>query len=247
MFEPPQPISLADQVLSNTRRQKPNTMSKVVLCIPELGVTKAGFLGEGKREIYVIAFTCDLWPPDTDNNGNPRPKGNNTIAAYNETLPNLEPEIMPESALRFTYVAVSNIFPRVKATQPVSLSGSGILLYPNMDPKGMMHSYIAVIESDKGGRDVGKMLETLFADKEVKGVIDQLIKAGISNVMYAQLLNAIINKLPLLLKGNKDDLLLAHQHSGFDFDNYGCGHGIQSRDFLIKNDRAYFTLRVMVN
>jgi len=222
-------------------------MSKVVLSIPEVGVTKAGFLGEGKREIYVMAFTCDLWPPDADNNGNPRPKGNNTIAAYNETLPNLEPEAMALSALRYTYVAVSNVFPRIKRDQPVSLTGSGTLLYPNMDPKGMMHSYIAVIESDKNGRDVGGMLETLFKDKEVKGVLDQLVKAGISSKMYAQLLNAIIGKLPGILKKDKDDLLLAHQHSGFDFDNYGCTTGTNSTDFEVKNDRAYFSLRVILN
>jgi|GEM_PF-3752828 len=222
-------------------------MSKVVLCIPELGVTKAGFLGESKRELYVLSFTCDLWPPDTDNNGNPRPKGNNSISAYNETLPNLEPEAMALGAMRYTYVAVSNLFPRVKKDQPVSLTGSGILLYPNMDPKGMMHSYIAIIESDAKSRDVGKMLETLFADKEVKGVVDKLITAGISNTMYAHLLNAIIGKLPGILKKNKDDLLLAHNHSGFEYDNYGCGQDRTTADFDLKNDRAYAKLRIIVN
>lgn len=222
-------------------------MSRVVLSIPELGVSRAGFLGEGKRELYVMSFTCDLWPPDTDNNGQPRPKGNGNISAYNETLPNLEPDAMALSAMRYTYVAVSNLFPRVKKDQPVSLSGSGILLYPNMDPKGMMHSYIALIESDAKGRDVGKLLDTLFGDKEVKGIVNKLVSAGISSTVYAQLLNTIIGKLPGILKKNKDDLLLAHNHSGFEFDNYGCGKDRTTADFKVENDRAYCTLRVIVN
>ncbi|MBP9080572.1 MAG: hypothetical protein KBF80_10005, partial [Flavobacteriales bacterium] len=222
-------------------------MSKVALCIPELGVTKVRFPKERKSELYVMAFTCDGRSPGTDSTGKPAPKGNNSIAAANETLPNLEPEVMNLSALRYTYVAVSNLFPRVKAEQSVPLMGSGILLYPNMDPKGMVHTYIAVIDSDKGTRDVGKTLNGLFTDKEVKGVVDQLAKGGTGNLLYAQLLNAIVTKLPSFLSKDRDDLLLASQFSGFDYDNYGCDAGTTRKDFQRGNDRAWMKLRVMVN
>jgi len=112
-------------------------MPRVVLSIPELGVCAGG-----NQEIYVISFAADLHHTG-------QPKAVDAIAAYNETLPNVVPEIQKEALMQFMVVSVSNMFERIRPDQPVSLTGSGIILYPGLDPKGLLASHFAIIECDK--------------------------------------------------------------------------------------------------
>ena len=56
-------------------------------------------------------------------------------------------------------------------------------------------------------------------------------------------MRAVTGVLPEILKGNKDDVLFSHNHSGFEWDDYGL-EGDKSKDFEVGNDRAYCTLRV---
>jgi hypothetical protein len=211
-------------------------MPKVVLSIPRLGVKRAGF--EKKKEIYVMSFTSDLNP-------SPEARLPEVIAANNETLPNVVPQAQGKALLQFVLMAVSNSFQRIQPDQPVSLSGSGILLYPNLDPKGLLANHFVVIEGDEGKRNLGKMLSNLFADEEVSGLVDAL-KTAVTQPAVAALMNALVSGLPQLLKKNKDDFLFAHSHSGFDFDNYGVDNGSKA-DFDLENDRVFCTLRVRVN
>jgi hypothetical protein len=217
---------------------------KVVLSLPKLGVTGGGI--EKKKEIYVLSFVSDLAPPAKDSQGKAKQKLPEIVAAHNETLPNLLPEIASEALMQFVLVSASNTFARIKPTQPVSLSGSGILLYPYLDPNGLLASHFVVVESDANKRNLGKLLGDIFANKAVTGAVDGLIKAGITQANVAALLGALVAEVPAILKKNKDDLLFAHSHSGFDFDNYGCGPGASSADFELGNDRANCTLRVLV-
>jgi hypothetical protein len=211
-------------------------MPKVVLSIPRLGVKRGGF--EKRKEIYVMSFTSDL-------NESPSAKLG-TVAANNETLPNVVPTIQEEALLKFVLMAVSNTFQRIQPDQPVSLSGSGILLYPNLDPKGLLASHFVVIEDDEGKRNLGKMLESLFGNKDVTSLVD-VLKKGVTQPAVAALMNAIVSQLPQLLKKNRDDFLFAHSHSGFDFDNYGVEDGSKVANFSLENDRVFCTLRVRVN
>jgi hypothetical protein len=210
-------------------------MPKVVLSIPRLGVKRGGF--EKRKEIYVMSFTSDL-------NKSPTARIPDVIAASNETLPNVVPKIQEQALLRFVLMAVSNTFQRIQPDQPVSLSGSGILLYPNLDPKGLLASHFVVIEDDEGKRNLGKMLESLFGNSDVKQLVD-VLKKGVTQPAIAALMNALVSQLPTLLKKNRDDFLFAHSHSGFDFDNYGVDSG-NVANFELENDRVFCTLRVRV-
>lgn len=211
-------------------------MPKVVLSIPRLGVKRGGF--EKRKEIYVMSFTSDL-------NKSPGARLPDVIAANNETLPNVVPKIQDQALLRFVLMAVSNTFQRIQPDQPVSLSGSGILLYPNLDPKGLLASHFVVVEDDEGKRNLGKMLESLFGNSDVKSLVD-VLKKGVTQPAIAALMNAIVSQLPQLLKKNRDDFLFAHSHSGFDFDNYGVDTG-NVANFELENDRVFCTLRVRVS
>lgn len=219
-------------------------MPKVVLSLPKLGVTGGGL--EKKKEIYVLSFVADLAPPPVDADGKPEPKLPEIIAAHNETLPNVVPELASDALLQFVLVSVSNLFTRIKPNQPVSLSGSGILLYPNLDPHGLLASHFVVVESDAGKRNLGKLLGDIAGDDAVSGAVKKLIQNGVSAQPLAGLLSSLVFQVPKVLKKNKDDLLFAHSHSGFDFDNYGAGPDKKFAEFDLGNDRAYCTLRVMV-
>lgn len=214
-------------------------MAKVVLSIPRLGVTSKGW--EQSKEIYVVSFASDL-AAATD-----EPKQPGVIAAYNETLPLVAPELMGSALMRYVVMTVSNVFPRIRIDQPVSLSGSGILLYPNLDPNGLLASHFLVVESDEGKRRLGSILEGILADDAVGAAIQALISAGVSQPLLAGLMRALTSQVPRILKKNRDDVLFAHSHSGFDFDDYGLrGPEENPSDFELGNDRAFCTLRVRV-
>lgn len=211
-------------------------MSKVILSIPELEVTEKGW--EINKEIYVISFASDL-------NATGQPKVSEVVAAYNETLPNIVPKIQNEAALKYVLVSVSNLFTRIRPDQPISLSGSGILLYPHIDPKGLLASHFIIVESDQGTRDLGKTLTKILGDQSVVNLISQLAQM-VTQPLLAALMSAIISQVPKILASNRDDLLFAHSHSGFEFDNYGCEPEKSYTDYKIGNDMASCTLRVRV-
>lgn len=214
-------------------------MPKVVVSIPELGVTRKGI--ETEKEIYVIALVADLRDSGS--------REQTFTAAYNETLPNIMPELAGMDALNWVLVSVSNTFERIRDDQPLSLSGSGIVLYPNLDPNGMLALHLVIVESDRGRRNLGKVLSGILDSKEIKNVVT-LLSAGVSQVLIGQLMNTLISAIPGVLKKNKDDALFSHNHSGFDFDDYGVlptTGGPKISNFKIGNDRAYCTLRVRVN
>ena len=214
-------------------------MSTVVVSIPKLGVHPGGF--EKNKEIYVIGLAADQRGKEN--------REQKFIAAQNETLPNVVPELAELDAINWVVVSVSNIFDRIRPDQPASLTGGGIILYPNLDPKGMLALHLVIVESDQGHRNLGKVLGGILDDAAVKGVIESL-SAAVATPLVGQLMNVMIQKIPGVLKNNKDDALFSHNHSGFDFDDYGLDpsagvHRIS--DFEIGNDRAFCTLRVRVN
>ena len=212
-------------------------MPKVVVSIPELAVTSRGW--EREKEIYVLGLSTDLRGADSTRKDAP-------IAAYNETIANVAPAVQEAAALQWVVAAVSNVFPHVRPDQPVSLSGSGILLYPNLDPMGMLAVHFVVVESDAGKRDVGNILDRLLEDPAVKSLVTALA-ATVTQPLLAELMNTLIALIPKALKKNRDDILFAHNHSGFDFDDYGIAPGSSVQDFRVGNDRVHCVLRVRKN
>lgn len=212
-------------------------MPKVVISIPKLGVKQKG---EHSKEIYVLSLATD----NRDQASATQEKF--PIAAYNETLPNIAPEIMKHGFLKYFICSVSNIFERISYQQPVSLSGSGIILYPNLDPEGLLALHFVIVESDQKTRNVGRVLNDLFNDNQVSGLLETL--AGkITPSITASIMNILISQIPVVLKKNKDDNLFSHSHSGFDFDNYGISSpNDYVEDFEVGNDRAYCTIRIRI-
>lgn len=64
-----------------------------------------------------------------------------------------------------------------------------------------------------------------------------------SGASVSLLMRTVTGVVPEMLKDNKDDVLFSHNHSGFEWDDYGL-EGEPSRNFEVGNDRAYCTLRV---
>jgi len=212
-------------------------MPNVVVSIPEIVIR--GKSVERKREIYVVGLA-------TDNRGKDPKRSEVPIAAYNETLGNVAPEAQKAAALQYAVCSVSNIFPRIRKDQRVSLSGSGILIYPNLDPMGMLATHFVVVESDAGARDLGTMLDKILNHDGVKSLVKQLA-AGVTQPLLGALMTTLIGQIPAVLKKNRDDLLFAHNHSGFDFDDYGARPGEVQSEYPVGNDRAECVVRVRVN
>ncbi len=105
---------------------------------------------------------------------------------------------------------------------------------------------IVVVESDAGTRDVGNILDRLLEDPAVKSLVAALA-ATVTQPLLAELMNTLIGLIPKVLKKNRDDVLFAHNHSGFDFDDYGIAPGSSVQDFRVGNDRVRCVLRVRKN
>ena len=213
-----------------------NAMSKVVVSVPELGVRPGGV--ERNKELYVIGLAADLRGRDNREQA--------FFAAQNETLPNVFPQASAMDAFQWVFVSASNLFQRVRPDQPASLSGSGIILYPNLDPKGMLGIHLVVVESDQGTRDLGQLLSGIFEGDDVQTIVGALALT-VTPPLVGQLMNTVISRIPAVLQGNKDDSLFSHSHSGFGFDDYGVDPGTKRTDFKVGNDRAFCTLRIRVN
>ena len=204
---------------------------KIAITMPSLGVTAKGL--EKNKEIYVLGLAADLNPEA-------RSGGDECVGALNETLAAIVPNRQGLGVLKWIVASASNVFHWVRPDQPPSLSGSGIVLYPNLAPEGFLALHVSIVESDAGARRAGAALEGILGHDAVKGAAEGMTEAGES---VALLMRAVTGVVPEILKGNKDDVLFSHNHSGFEWDDYGL-EGEKSKDFEVGNDRAYCILRV---
>ena len=208
---------------------------QVYATLPQVKVTGKGW--EKNKEIYIISLASDL-----HGESNHRPY---VLGAKNETLTQLSPDI--KAAMKFFAVSVSNVFERVRADQPLSLSGDGIVLYPPADPNGMLALHLAVVESDHGTRQAGKILEGILGDKSVQTVLSEVSKltaasANIPATLLTELFRAVTTIIPAVVKRNKDDIMFSHSHSGVDFNDYNaCPDG---KEYTVGNDLVEVTLKI---
>jgi len=209
---------------------------QVYASLPKITVLKGG--GEVRKEIYVLSFAADL--------NSKLKKRQPAVGAANETIDRLTPE-----GSDFFVLSVSNVFEGIKNKIPLSLSGDGVILYPPRDPKGMLGLHFAVVESDQGTRDLGTLLGSIFKLPSVKSTLAEVAKytaltiipAAIPPAVLTAAFGAVATALPIVLKANKDDVLMCHSHSGVEFNNYG-GASARGVDFQVGNDRVDAVLRV---
>lgn len=207
-------------------------MSKLIVSIPKLGMSERA---DDSRQLYVLAFASDL-NIETNNE-------TEIIGGANRNLPELATSAASKAALKFTLASVSNIFPVTKSFRFASLGGSGIMIYPNLDPGGFFALQLFFIESDDNHRRLGEKLEKVFATDSVKAAVGAL-KTAVTNPLIGALMGAVTNIVPQLFEDSGDDLLHAHAHSGFDFDDYGTDGALS--DIAIANKLIEATLRIRV-
>jgi hypothetical protein len=208
---------------------------RVYATLPAVSVTKKGV--ERNKEIYIVSLASDL-----HGESNHRPL---VLGATNETLKDISPTI--KTAMKFFAVSVSNVFERIRADQPLSLSGDGIVLYPPADPNGMLALHFAIVESDRGTRRAGKILEGILGDSSVKTLLSEIAKltAGSGNIpasVLTSLFGAVTEIIPTVVQKNKDDILFSHSHSGVDFNGYGGSQ--DGTSYIVGNDLANATLKI---
>jgi hypothetical protein len=189
---------------------------KVFASMPRLESLKGG-----NKELYVISIATDLRDADEDYD--------RTVSASNQPLDRLVPANADKSLLKFYVMAVSNVYERIKPGQPVRMLGDGIILYPELDPKGLLGLDIFVVESDAGHRSAGKLMEGLLGDEKIKSGVGELISAGASATapLVGTVANLVVSAIPAILKKNKDDLLYTVAYSGRATRNYGLKPGYQ--------------------
>jgi hypothetical protein len=210
-------------------------MPKLVVSIPKLRLPAKA---DDARELYILAFASDLNIKEN--------KETEIIGGANKDFSSMIPPNADKDALKFMLASVSNIFPVSKSFPKASLTGSGIMIYPNLDPGGFFALQMFVIESDDNHKRFGAKLEKILGDEGVKSAVDKL-KGAITNPLIGSLMGAVSSVVPKLFKDSSDDLLMSHAHSGFDFDNYGLDEGKKLQDFRFASKHAEGVLRVRVN
>lgn len=219
-------------------------MPTVNLSIPELGVTKKG--REREKEIYVLGFVAD---GRGEGSCGSQPK-----TEFNEDLLSVRPDLGDAALEKVVSITASRIFHRIRHDQPVSLTGDGISLYRESDPKGFLEAHFVVVESDAESRGLASVLKKLGKHQALKDAANAALPA-LGGPNYALLVtngfNLLTKVVSKVLKRNRDDPLLQHTHSGSLTNNYGLSKrsaGVKTeKDFPIKNDRAFATLRLRVS
>lgn len=210
-------------------------MPKLVVSIPKLGLPATA---DDARQLYVLAFASDLNIKENSET--------DIIGGGNKDFSAMIPLNAEKDPLEFMLASVSNIFPVTRSFPQASLSGSGIMIYPNLDPGGFFALQMFIIESDDNHKRFGAKLDKILADDGVKSATEKL-KSAITNPLIGSLMGAVSSVVPKLFKDSSDDLLMSHAHSGFDFDNYGLDEGKKLQDFPFASKHAEGILRVRVN
>ena len=209
-------------------------MPKIVVSVPKLGLPATA---RDARQLYILAFASDL--------NIKKHKGTDIVGGANKDLSSMMPPDSDKDALKFMLASVSNIFPVTRSFPHASLSGSGIMIYPNLDPGGFFALQMFIIESDDNHKRFGTKLEKILSDDSVKGAVGKL-KGSVTNPLIGSLMGAVSSVVPKLFKDSSDDLLMSHAHSGFDFDNYGLDEGMKLQDFPFASKNAEGVLRVRI-
>ena len=213
---------------------------RVTVSIPHLVVTKGW---EKKKEIYVTGAVAQQKPwggngPDGGLLCHHCALGVGGSNGENGSAESGSPSKNARSA-----VFCSEIFYRVRSDEPLSVSGSGILIYPPADPGDYFGLYLAVMESDEGARNAATFMSDTVAkieeDKGLKPVLDDAAMAP---------LGGLARVIAAVMKANRDDHLLTHYHSGFREDCFGlpADSAPPVHDFKLGNDRVSLTLRMRV-
>ena len=111
----------------------------------------------------------------------------------------------------------------------LSLSGDGIVLYPAEVPNGILSVHVNVIEQDI---EEGKKRRSPQILEDLGKTIEKLKNFSIGEPLLSSVLQLF----------GKDDILFAHTHSGFDYNDYGTKGGYSK--FSICNDKVYAILTV---
>jgi len=211
-------------------------MPTLVASIPALRLLKDGL--EQNKELDVLALGVD-----------PRPRAAGAPAlptgGANADVRELAPGVVGALEGTGAFVVASQTFHRVRAEAPLPLVGSGIVLYPNLDPGGMLGLHVFVVESQSGARQVGDSLGALLGGGPVKQALVALRAAAVvTQPLAAGLLTAVAAGLPAALKAQRDRVWFTMAYTGFDFDGYAMPPGESVHDFVQANDKVELTLRL---
>ena len=145
----------------------------------------------GENEIYVVGMVAD-----------------------NREVDGNEGDMTTDSTSKFKWsTAVSVVFKKIKDKQSLSLSGDGIILYPNRDPQGALGICFTVMEQDQkrgSSRESAQFLENIGEnldkiDPSISGLLTSAIESIVRHF-------------------RKDDVLFTHCHSGISETYYGINN-----------------------
>lgn len=174
--------------------------------------------GENEKELYAVALYTD---------------GNSELDTKTECG---EREGLVLDCGAFT-MAASPIYRNITVENPVSLSGSGIVLYPNRHPNGYLMVHVFVIESDKGAERITDLISKL-AQNVASDEIGVLTGSSLGAIAAAA--NVVVESVKGFVV--KDDALLDHTHSGFGYNAYGTD---KSSVFVSRNSKVCMELSVV--
>ncbi len=213
-------------------------MARVYASIPKLVTKKTG---ERKKEIYFLAFATKLASETPD-----AATESLSMNAADPVLAHLfsDHATNTDALLQHVFVGASPTFQPIIAGQAIPLSGDGVILYPPLEVGDLFALTFFVVESDSRTRSLGKLVEGVLGDANVKTALNAVTAAagGPGGII----INTLASIVPQILRNNGDDIYFSQQHSGISLSNYGNGVGVPMKDYEFENQFVTGTLRVQV-
>lgn len=134
--------------------------------------------------------------------------------------------VLFNSGTRPDALTLTPIFYNITNDSVLSLTGSGIVLYHGDVSDDWVTVYLTVMEHDGGYRELGTAIQSGIG------------KLPMSSLPYGAAVQAVANLFGQAMRGNKDDPLLSHMHTGLHRDRYAPG------DYALRNDQIEMSLSV---
>jgi len=178
---------------------------KLTIWLKEMSLKKYGTI-EALNEPYVVAFAADGRSPGA-------------VLAEGDALGAYFPDGLPRVS-NYVFTAVSPLYPKMRRGEALPILGKGLRLFGPAVVDGPIQLNLAVMESDRDLRRVGKALRKALKDdgvaKVVRGAADAAELAGSKWALVVKALGIVTDKVVEALANNGDDMIRTFSY-GEDF------------------------------
>lgn len=202
-------------------------------------------MADAKAEVYVVSLALDLSGED-DEDANKDDGGASTDVTDLQGTSEQIFEGVTRTASNRLIVKSTPLFNNIKEKDYLPLLGDGIALYGPKNPKGLLEIHCAIMEDDKGYRDLGKIIEDVSEKLKINELLDKALSLDVLSLGAAEIFalksgfNLLFSGVIEALKHNEDDIIQDFHFSALAHQNYQSG----IHPFDYRNANGYLKIDV---